>query len=207
MNRILVATQNKGKIREIKDILKDTDLEILTPDDLGMSINVEEDGKTFLENAVKKAMAWREATGIDALADDSGLEVLSLGGRPGVRSSRFAGDNATDSENVDLLLKTMEGINDRRARFVCEVALALVNGGIISARGEYEGTILRKPVGENGFGYDPVFLDPGTGKTFAQLSREEKNAFSHRRKALTLIKDKLIAEGIIRSGTKVDSIP
>lgn len=199
MKRILVATLNKGKIREIKDILKDTGIKILTPDDINNPVMVEEDGKTFLENAVKKATAWMKATGIDSLADDSGLEVISLGGRPGVRSARFAGDNATDSDNVRLLLKSMEGIRDRRARFVCEVALALRDGRIITARGEYEGIILKSPVGENGFGYDPVFFDPSTGKTFAQLSGKEKNALSHRRRALTSLREKLVEQGIIKT--------
>ena len=199
MKRILVATLNKGKIREIKDILKDTGIEILTPDDINKPVMVEEDGKTFLENAVKKATAWMKATGIDSLADDSGLEVISLGGRPGVRSARFAGDNATDSDNVRLLLKSMEGIRDRRARFVCEVALALRDGRIITARGEYEGIILKSPVGENGFGYDPIFFDPSTGKTFAQLSGKEKNALSHRRRALTSLREKLVEQGIIKT--------
>ena len=200
MKRILVATLNKGKIREIKDILKDTGIKILTPDDINNPVMVEEDGKTFLENAVKKATAWMKATGIDSLADDSGLEVISLGGRPGVRSARFAGDNATDSDNVRLLLKSMEGIRDRGARFVCEVALALRDGRIITARGEYEGIILKSPVGENGFGYDPVFFDPSTGKTFAQLSGKEKNALSHRRRALTSLREKLVEQGIIKTG-------
>jgi len=199
LKRILVATLNKGKIREIKDILKDTGIKILTPDDINNPVMVEEDGKTFLENAVKKATAWMKATGIDSLADDSGLEVISLGGRPGVRSARFAGDNATDSDNVRLLLKSMEGIRDRRARFVCEVALALRDGRIITARGEYEGIILKSPVGENGFGYDPVFFDPSTGKTFAQLSGKEKNALSHRRRALTSLREKLVEQGIIKT--------
>ncbi|RLA98187.1 MAG: non-canonical purine NTP pyrophosphatase [Deltaproteobacteria bacterium] len=199
MKRILVATLNKGKIREIKDILKDTGIEILTPDDINKPVMVEEDGKTFLENAVKKATAWMKATGIGSLADDSGLEVISLGGRPGVRSARFAGDNATDSDNVRLLLKSMEGIRDRRARFVCEVALALRDGRIITARGEYEGIILKSPVGENGFGYDPIFFDPSTGKTFAQLSGKEKNALSHRRRALTSLREKLVEQGIIKT--------
>ena len=199
MKRILVATLNKGKIREIKDILKDTGIKILTPDDINNPVMVEEDGRTFLENAVKKATAWMKATGIDSLADDSGLEVISLGGRPGVRSARFAGDNATDSDNVRLLLKSMEGIRDRRARFVCEVALALRDGRIITARGEYEGIILKSPVGENGFGYDPVFFDPSTGKTFAQLSGKEKNALSHRRRALTSLREKLVEQGIIKT--------
>lgn len=195
--KILVATTNPGKVQEITDILAAAGVDVVTPKELGITITVSEDGNTFEENAVRKAEAFRDVSGLPALADDSGLCVDALFGAPGVLSARFAGLIARDEDNIALLLKTMRGMKDRNARFVCVAALALVNGEVITARGEYHGMILEKPQGTGGFGYDPVFLDPVTGKTFAELSLEEKNRISHRKKALVALRDKLSSLGYL----------
>ncbi|HPI93075.1 MAG TPA: RdgB/HAM1 family non-canonical purine NTP pyrophosphatase [Deltaproteobacteria bacterium] len=195
--RLLAATTNRGKIGEITRILSDSGITVLSPADLHLSLDVAEDGDSFADNAVAKALAWRRACDIPSLADDSGLCVDALGGRPGVHSARFAGPGAGDRENYELLLRLMDGVTDRRARFVCVVALALTEETVITATGQCEGVILTKPVGDNGFGYDPVFLDPASGRTFAQLSDEEKNDFSHRKRALEELKRKLREQGII----------
>ncbi|HPJ94233.1 MAG TPA: non-canonical purine NTP pyrophosphatase, partial [Deltaproteobacteria bacterium] len=162
---ILAATTNPGKIREITEILAGLEVAILTPKETNVVLDVEEDGSSFAENAAIKARAWCAASGLPALADDSGLCVDALGGRPGVRSARFAGQGASDEDNYLLLLESMSGEKDRRARFVCAVALAFPGGDIVFAEGSYEGRILEEPVGEGGFGYDPVFFDPASGKS------------------------------------------
>jgi XTP/dITP diphosphohydrolase len=195
--KVLVATTNKGKIKEISEILSDAGITLVSPDQLGLKLEVEESGDTFAENALSKASAWQRASGLPSLADDSGLCVDALGGKPGVFSARFAGDGATDRANMELLLKLMEGQENRKARFVCVVALAVSEDMVITARGEYEGIILTAPLGEGGFGYDPVFLDPESGKTFAQLGNEEKNARSHRGRALMSLKQKLEEQGLV----------
>ncbi len=192
---ILVATTNPGKIREISRILAVPGVSILTPRDVNIVLDVEENGQSFAENARIKAKAWCKASGYPALADDSGLIVDALDGRPGVRSARFAGEHATDEENYMLLLESLKGVEDRRARFVCATALAFPDGEVVQARGEYEGRILEAPIGEEGFGYDPVFLDPASGRSFAQLSPEEKNDRSHRKRALVELKRKLQDSG------------
>jgi len=192
---ILVATTNPGKIREISRILAVPGVSILTPRDVNIVLDVEENGQSFAENARIKASAWCKASGYPALADDSGLIVDALDGRPGVRSARFAGEHATDEENYMLLLESLKGVEDRRARFVCATALAFPDGEVVQARGEYEGRILEAPIGEEGFGYDPVFLDPASGRSFAQLSPEEKNDRSHRKRALVELKRKLQDSG------------
>lgn len=191
--KVLVATTNAGKAREIADILAGAGVSIVTPAELGIALDVPEDGSTFEDNAVKKAAAFRDASGMPALADDSGLCVDALSGAPGVISARYAGPQARDADNLELLLKNMRGIKERNARFVCVAALALTNGEVITARGEYHGLILERPQGTGGFGYDPVFLDPVTGRTFAELTLEEKNRVSHRKKALIALRDKLQA--------------
>ena len=194
---ILAATTNPGKIREITEILAGLGVAILTPKETNVVLDVEEDGSSFAENAAIKARAWCAASGLPALADDSGLCVDALGGRPGVRSARFAGQGASDEDNYLLLLESMSGEKDRRARFVCAVALAFPGGDIVFAEGSYEGRILEEPVGEGGFGYDPVFFDPASGKSFAQLSPQEKNERSHRKKALVELKRKLLQSGYL----------
>jgi XTP/dITP diphosphohydrolase len=189
--KILLATTNKKKIKEIKEILADPNLAIVTPDEINLSIDVIEDGSTFEENSTKKALAWAKASHITALADDSGLCVDALNGKPGVLSARFAGPNSTDQDNYTLLLKKLKDEKNRNAHFVCVMALASPDGKVITAKGEYHGVILEKPIGSNGFGYDPVFLDPSSNKTFAQLTPEEKNTRSHRKRALINLKEKL----------------
>ncbi len=195
--KILAATTNKGKIREIADILTSLGITIITPQELDLQLNVEENGATFAENAAIKARAWSKASGLPTLADDSGLCVDALEGRPGVMTARFAGENASDEENIALLLQSLKGKENRRARFVCAVALAMPEGDLIGAEGECEGRICEEPAGEGGFGYDPVFLDVKSGKTFAQLDPSEKNTFSHRRRALEKLKLKLKDSGYI----------
>lgn len=195
--KILAATGNKGKLREIREILEKDNVTIISPDDINLNIDVLEDGSTFEENAIKKAVALREASGMNALADDSGLCVDALGGMPGIRSARFAGEKASDSDNISKLLRLMQGVANRKARFVCAMALALTDGRIITARGECPGMIIDNPTGTGGFGYDPVFLDEASGKTFAELPQEEKNRISHRRMALQTLKDMLKSEKVI----------
>jgi len=190
--KVLAATTNKGKIREISDILARAGVNIVSIAELGIVLDVIEDGETFEENAIKKAAAFRAASGMHALADDSGLCVDALGGAPGVFSARYAGPQAQDQDNISLLLERLKGIQDRRARFVCVAALALTDGRVITARGEFEGQIIDTPRGAGGFGYDPIFLDPLTGKTFAELSSDEKNRMSHRHRALEALRDKFI---------------
>jgi len=194
--RLVIASHNQGKVREIRALLAPFGIEPVAAGDLGLP-EPEETGTTFAENAATKALAWHRAGGLPSLADDSGLCVDALDGRPGVHSARFAGAGAGDRENCELLLRLMEGIRRRSAHFVCVVALAVSEETVITATGQCEGVILTEPRGENGFGYDPVFLDPGSGRTFAELSAEEKNALSHRRKALEELKGKLEVQGII----------
>lgn len=198
-NRIVVASRNKKKVGEIKNIFGSIGYSVLSLDDLGIDIRVEEDGDTFEANSYKKAFEVMKATGEIALADDSGLEVEALGGLPGVHSARFAGEGASDQENNIKLLSLMQDIpgGDRKARFVCVITVVFPDGGHISARGECEGQILFEPRGCGGFGYDPLFYIPDYGKTFAELEPEVKNAISHRAKALSKIKEMLeqIKEG------------
>ena len=189
--KIIAATKNKNKLREFGEILKG--FEIISQEDAGVDIDVEETGTTFEENSMLKAKAIFDATGITAIADDSGLCVDALGGEPGVYSARYGGEGYDDSGRVQLLLKNMQNVPDdkRTARFVC--AITLVGGdGVITARGECEGKIDYEPKGENGFGYDPVFFLEKYGKTMAEVSPEEKNAISHRGKALKIFAQKLL---------------
>lgn len=195
--KVLAATSNRGKISEISQILSGTGITILTPHEAGLLLDVEENGVTFEANAVIKAHTWRRYSGYPTLADDSGLCVDALGGRPGVHTARFAGDGATDRENYEMLLKLMEGVTDRQAHFMCVVALAISDDMVITAFGRCDGVILHGPIGEGGFGYDPVFFDPETGKSFAQLTDNEKNTRSHRGRALISLKQKLEEQGII----------
>ena len=197
---ILVATTNPGKITELTEILAGLKVSILTPKDIDLDLDVEENGQSFADNAETKARAWCEASGLVALADDSGLCVDVLDGRPGVRSARFAGQGASDEDNYRLLLECMIGKKNRGARFVCAVALAFPGGRVVLAQGSYEGRILEEPVGEGGFGYDPVFFDPASGRSFAQLTPKEKNERSHRKQALIELKHKLLEFGYLDQG-------
>lgn len=188
--KIIAATKNKNKLREFGEILKD--FEIISQEDAGVDLDVEETGTTFEENSRLKAEAIFKATGIAAIADDSGLCVDALGGAPGVYSARYGGEGLDDEGRVQLLLKNMKDIPDekRTARFVCVITM-VNNDGIITARGECEGVINHAPKGENGFGYDPVFYMKEYGKTTAEMSPDEKNAVSHRGKALKIFSDKI----------------
>lgn len=191
---IVLATRNPGKIREICQALGDLPVEIVTLDDQGNIAEPPEQGLTFADNAAAKAMYYARATGRWCLADDSGLEVDALDGRPGVHSARYAaGDRdapadrqALDQANNAKLLRELAGLadRDRTARFVCELALADGEKVVIKARGVLEGRIAQAPEGDNGFGYDPLFFVPELGCTTAQLSPEEKNRISHRGKAV-----------------------
>ena len=193
--KIIAATKNKNKLREFKEILKG--FEIISQEEAGIDIDVEETGTTFEENSMLKARAIYEKSGISAIADDSGLEVYALGGAPGVFSARYGGEGLSDEERVELLLKNMENVpkEKRGARFVCAITLVSDNG-IITASGECEGEINYGPIGENGFGYDPVFYMEEYDKTTAQMTPDEKNAVSHRGKALREFADKIKKEGI-----------
>ncbi len=195
MKKIILATRNKGKISEMQSLMKDFGIEVLSLADVPDLPEVEEDGETFLENSLKKAREISTATGLMALADDSGLVVDALGGAPGVRSARYSGEDATDEKNNRKLLDEMKEIPDdqRQARFQCVMVLYHPDGEWISAEGSCEGVIAREPSGSEGFGYDPVFFVPSHGKTMAHLSRDEKNAISHRGNALRKLREMLPA--------------
>jgi XTP/dITP diphosphohydrolase len=188
-NEIVLATGNKGKIKEFSGLLKGVFGRILSLNDLESPPEVVEDGKTFRENALKKAHAVAAYSGIPALADDSGLVVDALGGKPGVYSARYAGEGATDRDNIAKLLSELRSIENRKARFVCVLALVTPEGKEIVTEGACEGVILTEPRGEGGFGYDPVFFLSELGKTMAEIPPELKNRLSHRaRAAESLIK-------------------
>jgi len=183
-NIIVLATENQNKVREIKEMLKDSQVEIKCIADYGPLPGVVEDGDTFDENAYKKAYHYARVLGLPCLADDSGLVVDALGGKPGVHSARYAGENATDMEKCDKLLQEMEGKEIRNAHFECVLSLATPGGPALTWEGRCEGTITSKRHGESGFGYDPVFFYPEFNKTFAEVSMDKKNAVSHRGRAL-----------------------
>jgi XTP/dITP diphosphohydrolase len=191
MRRLIIATNNAGKVKEIKAIFSGVYDEVLSLREAGILLEVEEDGVTFEQNAVKKAKEAAKAAGCDALADDSGLCVDALGGAPGVFSARYAGPHATDALNNEKLLAALGDREDRGARFVCVVALAS-GDQVITACGEVCGEIARKPSGGGGFGYDPLFFLPERGQTFAELPASIKNRISHRSRALEALKLKLI---------------
>ncbi len=186
-NEIVIATHNKGKVREFSSLLGGTFRNILCLKDFPSAVSPEETGATFAENSIIKAEAAFKTVCADSrrtvLADDSGLEVFYLNGRPGVRSARYAGENSTDAENTDKLMSELAGTNDRRARFVCCLTVILEDGKKITATGVCDGVISESGKGEGGFGYDPVFFVPSLGKTMAEIADEEKNRISHRAKA------------------------
>jgi len=184
--KLLIATRNAKKKRELQDIMRDWDIEVLTLDDFPGLPEVEEDGATFEANAVKKARIVAAASGQVTLADDSGLEVDALEGAPGIYSARFAGLNADDAANNRKLMYLLERIPaDRRAaRFVCVIAVALPDGQVHTVTGKCEGRIAENSQGEGGFGYDPLFIPQGFSRTFAQLDPAEKHQISHRGQAL-----------------------
>jgi len=184
--RLLLASRNRGKLRELQELLAAVSIEIRTLEDFAEFPETVEDGLTFMENAAKKALAAACGTGITAIADDSGLEVDALGGRPGIHSARFAGEPADDGRNNRKLLELLRGVpvEKRTARFVCAIAIATPEGKTYFAEGACEGVILSEPRGSGGFGYDPLFYLPHLKKTFAEMTIEEKNPLSHRGKAL-----------------------
>ncbi len=191
--KIVLATKNRGKVVELQTLLADLGVEIIPMDEAGDIPEIVEDGNTFYDNAMKKALVVSRATGLVAIADDSGLEVDALDGRPGVYSARYAGDKATDEENYQKLLVELKGVprEKRTARFKCVVVAYRPDGKWITSQGSCEGHIADKPRGEHGFGYDPVFIPEGHSRTMAELSRDEKNSISHRGMALKALKEKL----------------
>jgi len=194
--KILIATRNSGKLREIKDLLSSLKVEFVGLNEFANAPIVEEDGESFKENAVKKALEFARFGGLLTLAEDSGIEVEALGGRPGILSARYSGKNATDKKNNAKLLKELKGIakEKRRARYVCVVALASRQGIIFTTEGECPGHIALEERGESGFGYDPLFLHPALGgKTFAEVPLAVKNEYSHRARALEVFKAKFRA--------------
>ncbi len=187
---LILASKNAHKAKEMQDILGDNVI-LITQDAAGFGdIEVIEDGETFEENAVKKAVEISNASGKPAIADDSGLCVDALDGNPGVRTARFAGENATDDQNISLLLSKLDGVpkDKRRAKFVCVIALAIPGEEPLTFRGECSGYILTEKRGNNGFGYDPIFFVPEYQKSMAELDGKIKNSISHRFNALTKLK-------------------
>ena len=188
--KLVLASQNQKKLKEMGDILSQLGVEVCLQSEVGVNVDVEETGTTFEENSLLKAKAVMEASGLPAIADDSGLCVDALGGAPGVYSARYGGEGLDDVGRYRLLLENMKGM-PRGAKFVSVITCCFPNGDVITARGECPGTIAFAPMGEGGFGYDPIFFIPRLKKTFAQLTAEEKNAISHRGKALEVFKVKL----------------
>jgi len=184
MERLLLGTRNKGKIMELKGLLSDlSGIEILTFEDVPF-FEVAETGETFLDNALLKAESIVKETGLPVLAEDAGLEVFSLAGAPGVRSARYAGEGHDYSANNALLLKRLQGVDDRRARFITVAVLLLPDLQVFVTTGILPGTIAHAPAGEGGFGYDPLFIPAGASRTLAELSLVEKNRISHRMRAM-----------------------
>jgi XTP/dITP diphosphohydrolase len=186
---LVIATHNQGKIAEIDSILKSFPLQAKNLNDFGPIPPVQEDGETFDENAYKKASFTAKVLGFPALADDSGLMIEALEGAPGVHSARYAGEGATDEQKCQKILDQMQGKTNRQAVFQCVISIAMPTGPALTYEGQCKGLITEKPSGFNGFGYDPIFYFPPLKKTFAELSREEKNRVSHRGKALKELRD------------------
>jgi len=190
---IVIATRNKGKLREFRNLLLPLESELLCLTDLDLDAEIEESGSTFAENARLKAIGYSRLTRLPVLADDSGLEVEELGGRPGIYSARYAGPGASDSDRVQKLLHELEKSGrDRKARFVCALALAQEGVLLLESEGECRGIVAGEPRGNNGFGYDPIFLFPELGKTLAELGEAEKNKLSHRAHAAASLLHKII---------------
>lgn len=201
MKKLIIATRNRGKLKEIKEILAGLPFEVISMEDAGIYKDIEENGSTFEENALIKAREVMSITGEMVMADDSGLEVDFLNGAPGIYSSRFAGEGAMDEDRNNKLLKLMADVpfEKRTARFVCAAAVVFPDDGNFVVRGTCEGYIGLKPEGQNGFGYDPLFYVPEYGMTIAQLETEDKNKISHRGRALKLmvkeLEKRLIVDG------------
>ena len=191
--KLILASNNKKKLRELREILSDMDVELLSQREAGCDFEVEETGTTFAENAYLKAKAVADVTGLAAVADDSGLMVEALNGEPGVYSARYApgGHEASDKEKYEYLLSKLVNVEHRAAKFVSSICCILPDGSIIRTEGECRGEILREPAGEGGFGYDPVFMPQGYDRSMAELGTEVKNRISHRANALREFKKKL----------------
>ena len=196
--KVVLASKNKHKLVEISKITEKFGIELILQSEVGVDIDVEETGTTFEENSYLKAEAVMKATGLPALADDSGIAVDALNGEPGIYSARYGFDDSLDDwGRLELLLKNTENVPDgqRQAQFVCVITMVTPEGQTIQARGEIHGELTREPRGENGFGYDPIFYYPPLGKTTAELSSEEKNQVSHRANALKLFYEKMKEAG------------
>ena len=189
---LILASNNRKKLAEMRRILAELGVEVISQREAGCNFEVDETGTTFAENAYLKAKAVTDATGKPAVADDSGLMVRALGGAPGIYSARFTGNHDdSDEDRVRFLLKKLDGAADRAAKFVSSICCTFPNGDTLRAEGECRGSILYAPRGENGFGYDPVFLPEGFDRSMAELSPDEKDAISHRGKALGIFKEEL----------------
>ena len=196
--KVVLASKNEHKLEEISQITEKFGMELVLESDLGVDIDVEETGSTFEENSFLKAEAVMKATGLPALADDSGIAVDALNGEPGIYSARYGFDESLDDwGRLQLLLKNTEQVPDerRQAKFVCVITLVTPQQEIIQARGEVHGMLLRTPAGQGGFGYDPIFYYPPLGKSLAELTPEEKNQVSHRANALQVFYQKLKEAG------------
>ena len=196
--KMVLASKNPHKLVEIQKIVERFDIQLVLESELGVDIDVEETGTTFVENSLLKAKAVMEATGLPALADDSGIAVDALNGAPGVYSARYGFDDSLDDwGRLQLLLKNIENVPDgqRQAQFVCVITLMTPDGQVIQARGEVHGELLRAPAGTGGFGYDPIFDYPPLGKTLAEVAPEEKNQVSHRARALKVLYEKMKEAG------------
>lgn len=189
--KVIAATKNKGKIREMQEILSPLEIEIVSQQEMGINVDVEETGDTFERNALIKARAVAMVCDYPVLADDSGICVEALDGAPGVHSARYAGEDATDADRVMKLLRELGDCENRNAKFVTAVAFIFPDGRELTACGEVLGHIIKSPEGENGFGYDPIFFSNELGKTFAKSTDEEKNSVSHRGRALKNLYEKL----------------
>lgn len=195
--KAVLASHNKHKIGELQAILAKhiPDIEILSLADVGLEGEIVEDGATFEENALIKA-SFAAQSGFIGLGDDSGLCVTSLGGAPGIYSARYAGEDASDKKNNEKLLSELGGMSDRSAKFVCCIACVFPDGRQLTVRGETHGVILESADGEGGFGYDPLFYVPELGRTYANMSAEEKNAISHRGRAIERLADEIKNFGV-----------
>lgn len=184
---IVLATRNKGKVAEFQEIMQDFAVDLRSLDDFGPIPEAVEDGETFDDNAYKKASFTAKVLGLPTIADDSGLVVAALDGRPGVHSARYAGEDASDDDNIDKLLAEMVDQDNRQAAFECVISIAVASGPALTYEGRCEGEISRERQGKGGFGYDPIFYSPELGKSFAEASMAEKNKVSHRGKALAQV--------------------
>lgn len=201
--QLLIATNNPGKVREMRQLLAGCGWDVVAPRDIGLDLAVQETGRSYAENARLKAQAFCRASGLAALADDSGLEVDALGGEPGPLHHERGWDPSPgggDAERIQILLRALEGVPPQRrtARYRAVLAVALPDGRVIEAEGACEGVIVDQPAGEGGFGYDPVFYLPDLGRSMAQLSQEEKNRISHRARAAAALRGRLreLAQGV-----------